>query len=340
MPTATRQTYPHSLRGQSGGSGLRIALVGGAGAPFGQELAEQLVARGLRVHSADIRSMRVQAVSSHVVPTMDDPGYLPALARLVQRYDIDVVIPVSVFAVQAISAGRAALGSDVGVVAPSAGAAVVVRDRLLVASKLRSHGLAVPNFGVPSDFEDSTTALRRMQGEFVLRPRFIEGGQSSSLVRSAGDLDWSTLDDETLVQQFVAGAAYAVVVHRPADSGRRLTTVLEKTIRADGQVVTSRVRGDQPVGHVERVAQAAVRALGLTGPAEVMVRDNGDGAPVVLDVSAGFGSHSRLVPELLDAVLDEHILKPEAREQRLAPGPGVAAQPGGGGHRHAKGGRQ
>jgi len=335
MATAIRQSYPQGVR-DVGVTGPRIALVGGAGAPFGQELAEQLVARGLRVHSADVRSMRVPSVSSHVVPTLDDPGYLPALSRLVRRNEIDVVIPVSVLAVQAVSVGRFALDPEVGVVAPSAGAAAIVRDRLLVSSKLWSHGLTVPNFGVPSDFADASTALRRMQGELVLRPRFIDNGHTSSLVRTAADLDWATLDDDILVQQFVAGAAYAVVIHRPADGGRRLTAVLEKTIRADGEVVTSRVRRDETVGNVERIAQAAVRALGLTGPAEVMIRKNEGGTPIVLDVSAGFGPHSRLVPELLDAVLDEHISTSEASERRTAVGEKPSGAGGGGGHRHAR----
>jgi len=283
--------------------------------------------------------MRVQAVSSHVVPTLDDPGYVPALSRLVRRYEIDVVIPVSFFALQAISTGRVALDPEVGVVAPSAGAAAIVRDRLLVSSKLWSHGLTVPNFGVPSDFPDATTALRRMKGEFVLRSRFIDDGHSSSLVRTADDIEWSTLNDDTLVQQFVAGAAYAVVIHRPVDGGRRLTAVLEKTIRADGEVMTSRVRGDRPVSNIERTAQAAVRALGLTGPAEVLIRTNPDGIPIVLDVFAGFGPHSRLVPELLDVVMDEHVPHLQLQDRPVAAGAESSARAGGSGRRHVRGRR-
>jgi carbamoyl-phosphate synthase large subunit len=217
-----------------------------------------------------------------------------------------MVIPVSSAATQELSVGKVVLGSDVEVIAPSRGAATLAHDRLLVASTLWAHAVAVPHFGVPSDFRDVDAALRLMDGEFVLRARFAGDGRTATLVRAPGDLDWAALADDSLVQQFVAGAAYAVVLHRPVNGDGRLTVVLEKTIRADGEVVTSRVKESRAVGSVERVAQAAIRALGLTGPAEVMIRSTADGSPVVLDVSAGFGPHTRMVPELIDVVLRSH----------------------------------
>ncbi|MBB2890136.1 hypothetical protein [Flexivirga oryzae] len=317
------------------GAGQRVALLGGGGSPVGRELAEQLIARGIRVHSADARALRVRSVANHVVPDATDPGFLPAIARLVRRHLIDIVIPLNTVALQQVSAGRSLLGTDVDVVVPGAGPAAIMHDRLLVSAKLWSHGVTIPNFAVPSDLPDVDAALRLMAGEFVLRARFVTDRRTATLVRTSGDLDWSTLDDNSLVQQFVAGAAYAVIVHRPPNGGRRLTVVLEKTIRADGEVVTSRVAGDRRVEEVERVAQATVRALGLTGPAEVMLRSSSDGTPIVLDVTAGFGPHSPLVPELVDVVLESHAQHGNLTE-RLTDGGGGT---GGSSLRHARGQR-
>lgn len=333
MPTPSGRSHPAQVRDV--GAGRRVVLLGGVGSQIGRELADQLLARGIRVHSADVRPMRLPSVTNHQVPGPTDPGYLPAVARLVNRFAIDTAVPLNLTVLQKVSRGRSLFGADVEVVAPSAGAAAIMHDRLLVSAKLWSHGVTVPNFAAPSDFVDADAAVQLMAGEFVLRARFQTDSQAATLVRTSGDLEWSTLDDDSLVQQFVPGAAYAVVTHRPPNGGRRLTVVLEKTIRADGEVNTSRVKG-RAMGEVERMAQAAVRALGLTGPAEVMIRSSADGTPIVLDVTAGFGPHSRMVPELLDAVLSLSQAPDKPVGNHIPPSADGGGGIGGASRRHAR----
>ena len=57
---------------------------------------------------------------------------------------------------------------------------------------------------------------------------------------------------------------------------------------------------------VQRLALAAVRALGVTGPACVDVRRALDGAPVVLAVHAHMCRHVEAAPGIVDALLAEH----------------------------------
>ncbi|XAS78204.1 hypothetical protein V3G39_07970 [Dermatophilaceae bacterium Sec6.4] len=264
---------------------------------------EQLVARGLEVHCADSQPMSTSAFAFHLMPDPANPSFLPSLARIVQRYGIDLVIPASGDSLPAISVARLSLGVDV--VVPGPGPTGTAHDRLLTAWSLWSHGVAVPDFGVPSDFANADAALEMMGGQLTLRSRWASGGRSATVLNASQDLDWSAMSDDWFVQRFVPGTGYSVVVYRPIDGKGRLTTVLEEFVQEDGTSTATRVNEGDAVG-VERVAQAAVRALGLTGPLEVGIRCGADGLPVVLDVKACFGSHCGLVPEVLDAVLRDH----------------------------------
>lgn len=284
----------------------RSVLVTGAAGASGQSLAEQLIARGLRVHCTDSRPMDVPSAECHLTPPSTDPGFVPALARLVRTKGIDLVIPANDAALFAISSARQTFGEGVEVVMPGPGPTAIAHDRLLTAHCLWSRGIAVPDFGVPSDFVGKAARPVFLGGSVILRPRWADGDHPTFLIDQPESVDWASMGDDLLVQKFVAGTAYKAITYRPASGPGRLTTVLEETILDDGEIAAACVVGTSAVPEVERVAQAAVRALGLTGPVEVSLRCSTDAAPVVLDVRACFGPHSYLVPELLDAVLRDH----------------------------------
>ena len=300
------QYEPHPRRGRDRlelAVEPRCILVTGASGVAGRALVEQLTARGLEVHCADSQPMSAPVVAFHLMPNPANPSFLPALARIVQRHGIDLVIPADSDSLPAISIGRLSLGVDV--VVPGPGPTGTAHDRLLTAWSLWSHGVAVPDFGVPSNFVDADAALDVMGGQFTLRSRRASDTRAAAVLNASEDLDWPAMSDDWFVQQFVPGPAYSVVVYRPLDGQGRLTTVVEEIVREDGTSTVTRVRDEDAAG-VAGVAHAAVRALGLTGPLEVGLRRRADGVPVVLDVLAGFGLHSGLVPEIIDAVLRDH----------------------------------
>lgn len=286
----------------------RILITGAEGAA-GRVLVEQLAARGLQVHCADSQPMCLPSAVCHLMPEPADPGFLPALARIVKRYGINLVIPASSDALPAISVGRLSLGVDV--VVPGPGPTGTAHDRLLTAWSLRSHGVAVPDFGVPSDFADAQDALESMGGQLTLRSRWASGVRSATVLNASDDLNWSSMSDDWFVQRFVPGPAYSVVLYRPLDGKGRLATVLAEYVDEAGAATVTPVCDESAVG-VERVARAAVRALGLTGPLEVGIRCGADGLPMVLDVLACFGPHGGSIPEVLDAVLRDHPAPPPA----------------------------
>jgi carbamoyl-phosphate synthase large subunit len=184
----------------------------------------------------------------------------------------------------------------------------------------------VPNFAVPSDFSDAESARRTLGGGFVVRSRIAKGRPATGLP-AATQADWSTLDDDSFLQEEVAGPAYKVVVYRPADGKGRVSTALEEVADADGERVTHRLRGGDSVTALERVGQATVRALGVTGPAEVSIRRRADGTLVVLNLDVGFGRHTQLVPEVLASVLHDHRMRPTRGTAGGAAAPDASVDP-------------
>lgn len=63
---------------------------------------------------------------------------------------------------------------------------------------------------------------------------------------------------------------------------------------------------------VADIAARAIDALGVVGPADVDVRRDARGTPLVLEVNARFGANSEHAPELLRSTLRDWLPGAEA----------------------------
>ncbi|WP_210506487.1 ATP-grasp domain-containing protein [Naasia sp. SYSU D00057] len=289
-------------------SGPRV-LVTGASGPAGRALLVQLDERGIPAIGADLvadgRDPRVLQV-----PAADDPNLLGELRRIVADHRIDVVIPTVSEELPRLSRAAASLGPDVAVIVGAPGPVDACHDKLATARTLSARGVPVPAFALASEVGGMAEAFDRLGFPFVAKPRVSRGGRGVVVVRSEADLDWASLDDRWILQEFAPGTEYAPVVYRSGSPGAPSTVaVLEKTALKGGEIgnaVAVRRRMGAAVSDVRQLAVQAIAALGLTGPADIDVRRRRDGAPVVLEVNARFGANSRSAPELLDRVLTEH----------------------------------
>lgn len=281
-------------------------LVTGVGGSVGQAVAQELLRRGAVVHGAEQYPITVAGAATWQLPSVHDSAYLPALTRLVTRLDVSLVVPTVLAELPVLAAGRAAFGPDVEVLIAGAGPVAMARDRLLTAFQLRSRGVAVPHFATPSAFADTASALRAI-GPLVVRRRTTDSNRPAFRVSRAADLDWSQLSDDHLVQRYLPGEEFLPMVYRPGAKGvQQRVSVLHRrpgTTEADGSGEIGTVSGAEDV---ERVSLAAVRALGLSGPANLVIRRAAGQAPAVVDVSARFGQHLAAAPEMLDSALAAH----------------------------------
>lgn len=313
---------------RSDGDRDQVALVTGVDRAVGEALARDLAGRGMTVHGAHQRpgaARDIPGIRWHLVPRSSDPGYLPTLHRIVRNHGVGIVIPTLDEELPVMAGMRRWPEPGVLVVVSGPGPVNLAQDKLLTCWQLAGHGVPTPSCASPSDFSGTREALAAMGGALVVRPRRAgRAGSGARVVMDADDLDWDRLDDDFVVQRFVPGQQFLCLLYRPDGPARRGSVVLEELRPGPRHVEVRQV----PAGgaqDVERTAWAAIRALGILGPAEVVVRRAADGTAMVLSVHPRFGRHCS---QLLDQL--------SAPERLPRPRPAPEA----GRHRTARGGHQ
>lgn len=299
---------------------MKIMLTGCAG-PAGRALLQLLAPTEHELIGVDMAPQRdARFAASETVPAASAPDMLPALRQLLEKHRVDLLIPTVSDELPQVALAAAADGWPAPTAIGSPDAVAICDDKYLTMHALASAGVPIPRFALPSEFPDAATALHRMGGPLVVKPRVGRGGRGVRVIQDATDLDWSTLDDSLIVQEFAPGTEYAPMVHRSAAaedlfvesplSEDPLVVVLEKTELKSGTVgnaVSVRRLPATEARDVAAVASHAIIALGLHGPVDLDVRRTIEGLPVVLEVNARFGANSHHVPEILDAVLADQL---------------------------------
>ena len=294
----------------------RTVLITGAGGPAGRALASMLTRRGFCVHGTDIHVVELPGVITHVIPPATETGFLGSLRKLTRDTGAALLIPTVTEELPLVATCRPAFEPLTRVAIADAGPIALANDKLATALSLHAHGVPVPKFAIPSDFGDAATALTAMGGPLVVKPRCSRGGRGVVVIETPDDVDWSSIDDDCIVQEFAPGIEYAPMSYRSSQGRRPTTVVLEKTGLAHGRV--GNATGVRPVGgglaeDVKRVAKATMEAMGLVGPADMDIRRNARGLPVVLEVNARFGANSVSAPTILDEVVAEAFRYGEER---------------------------
>jgi len=280
-------------------------LVTGAGGPAGFALARQLAARGHEVIGTDMRPTRSDSlIASEVVPPASDSALLDELRRLAERYSVDALLP-TVQDELLIVAEAASRWFPTPVVIADEDAVSAAHDKYLTMLRLYAAGVPVPRFSLPGRFATTQEALGWFGTSVVVKPRISRGSRGVRIVHHAEDLEWSSIDDSHIVQEYAPGTEYAPMVHVSSLDASIRAGVVEKAEPAGCWDTTKGLRA-LAIGQaedIERLAIDTALCMGLTGPVDIDVRRRADGIAVVLEVNARFGANSEYAPQILDGVL-------------------------------------
>jgi carbamoyl-phosphate synthase large subunit len=273
---------------------------------------------GATTIAADLDPLAPALYHAHrqaLVPRVDDPGYVPALAALVAEHEVQLVVPLTDLDQEILSIARAELAPAL-VLAPSPEICRTMGDKYLAHLFFEEHGIPSPRSWLPADVP--------ADARFPLLVKVREGFGSRHIHRAANPDELAFFLAYTRVESFVQevcqGEEYSIDVFNDLD-GRCVAAIPRTMIQSKGgESIKGRSLKDREL--IEHGAHVA-ETVGIVGPANVQCFREPDGSLPVTDVNPRFGGAFPLplaagsrYPELAIALARGETLEPRLGEFR------------------------
>jgi carbamoyl-phosphate synthase large subunit len=253
-------------------AGQRVDIVSAFGRAGATTVAADLDPLAPALYHADRRAL---------VPRVDDPLYVAALAALVAEHDVRLVVPLTDLDQETVSRARDELAPAL-VLAPSPEVCRTMGDKYLAHVFFEQNGIPTPRTWLP----DAVPPDAR----YPLLVKVREGFGSRHIYRAetSEQLDFHvrTTPVESMVQECCRGEEFSIDVFCDLD-GRCLNAIPRSMIQSKGgESIKGRSLADRElVEHGARVAET----IGIVGPANVQCFREPDGSLPVTDVNPRFG---------------------------------------------------
>ncbi len=253
-------------------AGQRVDIVSAFGRAGATTVATDLDPLAPALWHADVHEL---------VPRVDDPGYIPALAALVAEHDVKLVIPLTDLDQMLLARNRDALAPALALV-PSPETCETMGDKYLAHCFFEEHEIASPRSWLPEDVPDDA--------RWPLLVKVREGFGSRHIFRAADRRELDFFLGYTTVPSFVQevclGEEFSVDVFCDLES-RCLNAIPRTMIQSKGgESIKGETIADREL--IEHAAQVAETA-GIVGPANVQCFREPDGSLPVTDVNPRFG---------------------------------------------------
>jgi carbamoyl-phosphate synthase large subunit len=216
-----------------------------------------------------------------LVPPVDDPGYLPALAAVVAEYGVRLVVPVTDIDQTILARHRWTLEPAL-LLAPPYEVCVTTGDKYVAHTFFEEHGIPSPRTWLPADVPDDA--------RYPLLVKIREGFGSRHIYRAA-DADELAFfvghtPVESMVQEMCHGEEFSIDVFCDLD-GRCLNAIARTMIQSKGgeSIKGMSILDRELIEHARRVAET----IGIVGPACIQCFREPDGSLPVTDVNPRFG---------------------------------------------------
>jgi carbamoyl-phosphate synthase large subunit len=216
-----------------------------------------------------------------LVPRVDDPGYVPALAGLVRDHDIRLIVPLTDLDHVTLAGARTALEPAL-VLLPDAETCRQVGDKYLAHVLFTRLGIPSPPSWLPAEVA--------ADARYPLLVKVREGFGSRHIYRAADAAELEFFlrytPVESFVQQACLGEEFSIDVFCDTDS-RCLNAIPRTMIQSKGgeSIKGMTIRDAELIEHGRRVAET----IGIVGPANIQCFREPDGSLPVTDVNPRFG---------------------------------------------------
>jgi carbamoyl-phosphate synthase large subunit len=253
-------------------AGQRVDIVSAFGRAGATTVAADLDPLAPALYHADHKAL---------VPRVDDPGYVAALAELVAVHDVRLVVPLTDLDQEIVSQARDELAPAL-VLAPSPEVCRTMGDKYLAHTFFVESGIPSPRTWLPDEVPPDA--------RYPLLVKVREGFGSRHIYRADDETQLAfqlrATPVDSMVQEHCLGEEFSIDVFCDTD-GRCLNAIPRSMIQSKGG---ESIKGEslQDPELIEHGAQVA-ETVGIVGPANVQCFREPDGSLPVTDVNPRFG---------------------------------------------------
>ncbi len=216
-----------------------------------------------------------------LVPRIDDPGYIAALAELVAAHDIRLIVPLTDLDQHLLTGSRAEIAPAIALV-PDQDVVEATRDKYRAHKLFEERGIDSPSTWLPGELPAD------LAYPVLVKARRGFGSRHIFRAESEADLEFFLAHTpvESMVQAVCHGEEFSIDVFCDLD-GRCLNAIPRTMIESKGgeSIKGMTVKDWDLIEHGRTVAEA----LPLKGPGTIQCFRESDGTHRVTDVNARFG---------------------------------------------------
>jgi carbamoyl-phosphate synthase large subunit len=215
-----------------------------------------------------------------LVARIDDPDYLQQLRRLIEEYDVRLVVPLTDLDQLLLARTRDELGA--AVLLPPAEVVEQMGDKYLAHETFEQLGIPSPSSRLPESLPAD------LEYPVLVKARNGFGSRHIYRAHDREELDFhlARTPVASFVQAFCLGEEFSIDIFSDFD-GRCLNAIPRTMIESKGgeSIKGMTIKDPDLIDHGRRVAEA----LPIWGPANIQCFREADGALVVTDVNPRFG---------------------------------------------------
>ncbi len=214
------------------------------------------------------------------VPRVADPGYVAALAELVGKHDISLIVPLTDLDHGVLARSRSSLGALVLLPAPEVVDALA--DKWLAHLLFEQNGIGSPPTWLPDALPDD------LEFPVLVKARRGFGSRGIYRCRDRRELDFflEYAADDSMVQACCSGEEFSIDVFCDLES-RCLNAVPRTMIESKGgeSIKGMTIRDAELI----EVGRHVAETLELVGPANIQCFREPDGSHLITDINPRFG---------------------------------------------------